>query len=1179
MEKYMCNIKTNLCYLSNKVGEITTTELKICDYETVRKNIESKKKYLVCNKGHQLVAVCKGERKQHFRHKNADDYKSGKMSEWHYNWQLEFDDTEIEFPKVKGSIKNRRADALVGDYVLEFQHSNISKDRVDARQNDYSLYDKEIIWVVDGNSGIDVVELSCSNTFLLQFNDNWKFEKFTSYEHIYIDIQNKIYRIKPTDVKSKMLQVNEYKERNIFIKELIDNTLKWNDEPLHQCVLYHNQRGAGCGKTYESIQLLLDDKFTHVNTFIYLTKMHTAKEVIFNEFKEQYERSKLSSISNVKYDITGKQKKINYKNNITKQSCDVIIGTIDSFTYALHNRDKVPRGNDYFMNIVKSISNGNICVTKSGAIKYARSSIKLSSECMVIIDEAQDLSVEYLLALCEIMKSTYIDAYLIGDELQSIVEEDNIYVHLKTHELPSTKTIKSTGINKVRRFHNKQFIPLVNKIVPYKDFGLPEIKEICTNEKCGYKHIDTEKPYELFQVHNDKNINYIKDTIQKILIRVDNEVTVNNYLPNNFMFITPYLTKNPLVKQLEIELQQYWINKFNEKKYQEIVLKKNSYWVDKYNSKKYFKHAYLHKSDEGKSIDLKESEHSSRILSIHASKGNGCEVVFLLNFTELCLRFHKTSPKERKYESLIHVAMTRQKLKLYIGLVYVYDDIFRRFTGEDVYKDVSIPPSLSHITRSVKITGEKIFTNKKTFNLFDSKIIQPIDLKCPEIHSSVTNIIDMEHHFIRACVFNYYFMYNIINNEKIDDESKLDYSDQYLQILKKRSECKITSYDCKEYYKIIRKLTDNKDKDKCKEIPLLKYSKDEHSIYYKYYHLLQIMIKNIQTKLRKNFEKDNLPLLCPLECVMLLYMKDIIDDGIYSDYSIKNIYDIISIYDSSYQVDTEHTTYDCKCSSYFTNKPIVDDTKLYNHYEQTNVIKELYKNYHSYTSLIDDSEFIYNINHVVKYDGKNSDYKVYNRIPLIAYSKKYVVFFTLKPQLTKLNFNEVLFETLINNFLILNSTDKNKERYHNKKIITCILTLDSKEPVFYEYNIAKYQEEIKDTIYNFLLYEYNNHHNTLFDFIRTCYNNRNQDKTSSISTTIKTKISEYENLPKYIDNYFEQIRKNGSIINKKQYIKQLLLDNGSKLKEELFTSLDDSLQYYFGLKMDDIDDDSDDEDL
>ncbi len=47
---------------------------------------------------------------------------------------------------------------------------------------------------------------------------------------------------------------------------------------------------------------------------------------------------------------------------------------------------------------------------------------------------------------------------------------------------------------------------------------------------------------------------------------------------------------------------------------------------------------FLHKNDEGKSINLKESENATRIMSIHASKGTGCEVVFLLGINEQTLR-------------------------------------------------------------------------------------------------------------------------------------------------------------------------------------------------------------------------------------------------------------------------------------------------------------------------------------------------------------------------------------------------------------------------------------------------------------------------------------------------------------------------------------------------------------
>ena len=82
--------------------------------------------------------------------------------------------------------------------------------------------------------------------------------------------------------------------------------------------------GAGCGKTYESIQLLNGEKkcdcktcqnnvnkkceksrkksekymdiIKHKNIFIYLTKVHSAKHVIYTEFKEQYNRGDLKNL-------------------------------------------------------------------------------------------------------------------------------------------------------------------------------------------------------------------------------------------------------------------------------------------------------------------------------------------------------------------------------------------------------------------------------------------------------------------------------------------------------------------------------------------------------------------------------------------------------------------------------------------------------------------------------------------------------------------------------------------------------------------------------------------------------------------------------------------------------------------------------------------------------------------
>ena len=98
-------------------------------------------------------------------------------------------------------------------------------------------------------------------------------------------------------------------------------------------------------------------------------------------------------------------------------------------------------------------------------------------------------------------------------------------------------------------------------------------------------------------------------------------------------------------------------------------IKNDEYWKDKLNDKKYYPYVILHKSDVGNSINLKESENSTRILSIHASKGNGCEVVFVLGLSEFALTIfnkkkYKIDEDNLVYDSLLHVSMTRQKKSL-----------------------------------------------------------------------------------------------------------------------------------------------------------------------------------------------------------------------------------------------------------------------------------------------------------------------------------------------------------------------------------------------------------------------------------------------------------------------------------------------------------------------------------
>ena len=72
---------------------------------------------------------------------------------WHTEWQSYFVNKEqtISNELFTTPSKTRRADVLLNNYVIEFQHSLISEKEIEARKKDWECVDKKIIWVIDGN--------------------------------------------------------------------------------------------------------------------------------------------------------------------------------------------------------------------------------------------------------------------------------------------------------------------------------------------------------------------------------------------------------------------------------------------------------------------------------------------------------------------------------------------------------------------------------------------------------------------------------------------------------------------------------------------------------------------------------------------------------------------------------------------------------------------------------------------------------------------------------------------------------------------------------------------------------------------------------------------------------------------------------------------------------------------
>lgn len=1192
-KKCYCNFDSQIAFVVENKSDDPINYILISSYlksKKYQKKIKKKELYLVCENGNELIKYESDEKKSHFKHKNCSCVNE--MTEWHRKWQNEFDEIEI-------LIGNRFADAVVNDYVLEFQHSSISKDLVIERNKNYQENNKKLLWVIDGNENIDIEKID-NNRIMLKFSNSlWKYESFLENDFIFINKEDKIYKINPMLVKSNMIDIKEYKLKNEFIEavknNLIDNL--WSIDELTQCVLYHNQRGAGCGKTYESIQLLFNNKFTHKDTFIYLTKMHSAKEVIYSELKSQYERGDLISLELDKNDcndgeigIIDNQYQIKYINAKTQKECRVIIGTIDSFMFSVNGNKKII-DIDYFNGIVKDIrDNENLNTKKNGALNYSKNTIKLNKRCLIIIDEAQDLGPEYIEAVGKIMRNTYIDTYVIGDKLQSITDEHNIHTFLEKNDLPTIKIERSIDDkNQIKRFHNEQFKDFVNNIIDFKKHNLYPISNVCnkTNCECGYKHDNEIKPYQIFQYNHirpsDTDETKIDLVVDRIIKIIDKETNENNYLPKNFMFIFPILKKNCLATRIETRLQEYWMNKFNDENYQNKVLKNDNYWKDKINNNEFYKYIYLHKSEQGTSINLKESENASRILSIHASKGNGCEIVFLLGMDENSLRKFSKEKNNLQYESLLHVAITRQKKKIFIGLPKGGGDIYNRFTKFKT-EDEEITYNLYDIKKNNNNICDDISDNIDIYKIIGENIIEKNNYKnlIPE-NKSDKLLIDMGHHLIRNCVFKYYVNKSLMNNNIKDNGGKLNFKEQYIAELYGISKISTSFFTYKDYY--IEISNDNN----MSYFPVLYFETGEKTKYNKYKYIIKDIIENIKSKIKQSFNNDDLPKLCPIEIVILYHMIFIRRDGRYSEISIMDIYSLIYCYDEcSNSFNENHENFKCICKKCFTSGNKNKDSIKYkdirqsitNHYENMKHIENISENYNKYIKDNYNEKFNYNHEHNINYKSENENFNIYKTVEIVGYSKNHVIYFLLTSQFNKINVNEKILEGIVGNYILLNTQQFGKSINHTKflgkKIHICILTLDSLKPIFIDLKIDKDDLYLNETFDKILTKKYLSCHEDIYNF---CVNvEKNKPNNKGLAKHIYDKIEVYEKIPKYIKNYFNDIQNDyKNAVDKKlkkEYVKEILerIRNKEIFMKELNISLKIAIDEYIYNKTIEIDD-------
>lgn len=1068
---------------------------------------------ITCQRGHELV-LCNGTKiKKYFRHKNSEDMGGSPMTEWHSRMQSYFPITERYFEKIENQIRDRRADVFIEkqNYIIEIQHSHIDKENVICRDSDYKKHNLNIIWLINGNTNDVILEELSTNNYLITFKDDWKYASFShTYNFILLDVDNKIFKVPVKKVCNKMILVKEWKPIEYIMKKLnispnsIEN--EWEDDNEIKASMTVYQKGAGNGKTFgiwKSICSNLDKQ-----TYIILTKQHSAKSVILKELNEQAERNEYHIHDNLReLNQTESNRKyiVKYKHKNSQRNCIVIIGTIDSFIY---NLTKIQYTNsNYFEGLVNTIIDFGCSKVNehTGIMKYANENIYLNKHTELWIDEAQDLPENYFKAVIKLMLTTKIDVVAVGDKLQSLEYRNNFMTCIE-EDVPNITIKRDIPINMNRRINVNHMSEKINNLIEFKRYGLPKISIPEDNSsnlltKCDNVIEIIEAPRIYSNDDTDENKKRINKFVNDILDIVDKEVDKNKYVPEDFLFIFPIMKSNSIASELETKL--------------------NHYWIEKYDIESDYKnYAVLHKHEEGQVINMDSSIKASRIVSIRTSKGDGRNIVFVLGCTETSLKIvGQCENIDLIYESYLHVALTRAKEKIYFALEHNNDNIHKRFGTNGL---VEYKPNIKANLILPEII-ELIDRNKVLQILEDNDIKEYSTKDENEIHN--TQVVDWQYHCIRRSIYIQYAIFIIIAFNK--DNSNFDKS-QIKTVLDKISKLHVLAREPRLYYSY---LNSGEEFDK---FPVCQLSTKK--CYFEYQKKLIQRIEDNQ----KMYKQDPLSLgkQTPLEAVIQHYVIDVFMRKKYHEITPVMIYNVIDSFEN-----------------YDQTKDLIQESEKIKGITET-VIKEILQS-------CDTIEW--NIEHMIGLQGNTSDIDIYKKdIPIIGFSDSTVYHLMFKTDINSLNYWDVMIELLCERFLIFNPKDKGKDikKFKNKIIQSYIFILKQNKHIKIEWDWdSKFTIELKEIFKEAIIKHFSKKNKQLFQYFTFVRNSKKWKGNSK--TPFDYIANEFEDIS-YIRYFFKSLHERSNT--NRDHI--LTIINSEELfSEELTKKIEDMCDSFFNLNV------------
>jgi hypothetical protein len=766
-------------------------------------------------------------------------------------------------------------------------------------------------------------------------------------------------------------------------KKILNNSNKsYTSHTSHTShTLYIKQNGAGSGKTWNIINMIHRQDFLRFKRFIYVSKQHSARAIIKDEFLSQYNEG-LLNITNMKFRDIGKKYIIDYTNSQGDECC-IIISTIDAFMYSIG--DKTVQTYDLFEGIVQSIIDNSI----ENTIQFAGLTTQLS-ETLYISDETQDLKEIYGMALLKIIKETNMTVYVVGDQLQSISNETNAFTYLKNSNCDSkcdeSKYIEP-AINICRRFSHPILIDFVNFMIPFSKYNLPKITSYQRDNRVRDNRVRDNRDSNPLTVLFEKGS--MNEQIDEIMIYYKKEVE-NGLLPKDFLIVTPFVSNNPMISCLNTAINQFWI--------------------EKNGAETYTTYSVFHKSEIGTSINLDESKETTRIVSIHSAKGDGRPCVFVVGLHETSLKIFSGLKDTLIYDSLLHVAITRMKQKLYITC-NENDEIGQRI------KNFLLKNDMPYITQSLFIDPK--INIKNILPACGEKINEIISLDYKPINED-KEINQMNHIHAGYYSIRYGLMFQQVCKKLKDQQfDRMSHIKVIREIALNSPIVICTSW--KEYNTRLKMNTgteENEYNDRDISIPLLNirgYSIHFNTIY-----------SNIE--IIRNTSGNHLSCL---QSIIFYYMTQVTSRGRYTNMNILELYKIMHQYDKVDYVDS-HDEY----------------------------MKELDK----ICEPLLQYKMSWNPNVSIEY---GNDIILKTQIDLIGYNNDTVILCYFKPEyeLSRMNYNELKIKSFIDSYLVSKSENL---KYKGKKIVICLMSYHKQ--YFIEYDVKLFESLriiLKDTLYDY----------------------------------------------------------------------------------------------------------------